>query len=57
MAGGNSQRRIAAGTVLSRDTVRKYLAATQAEGIAKDGLAPTEDQLSRLAMISWLVPR
>ena len=54
---GNSQRRIAAGTGLSRDTVRKYLAAVQLEGIARDGPAATEDQLSRLAAISWLGPR
>jgi len=54
---GNSQRRIAAGTGLSRDTVRKYLAAVQKEGITRDGPAPTEDQLSRLATISWLGPR
>ena len=54
---GNSQRRTAASTGLSRDTVRKYLAATQAEGIAREDRAPTEDQLSRLATISWLGPR
>ena len=42
---------------MSRDTVRKYLAATQAEGIAREDRAPTEDQLSRLATISWLGPR
>ena len=54
---GNSQRRIAAGAGLSRDTVRKYLAAVQLEGIARDGPAPTEEQLSRLATISWLGPR
>ena len=49
---GNSQRQIAAGTGLSRDTVREYLAAAQQEGIARDGPVPTEDQLSRLATIS-----
>ena len=54
---GYTQRRIAAGTGLSRDTVRKYLAAARAEGVARDGPAPTEDQLSRLATISWLGPR
>ena len=52
-AGNRAQRRIAAlGIGLSRDTVRKYLAAAQAEGIAQDGPAPSEDQLSRLATIS-----
>ena len=40
---------IAFGTGLSRNTVRKYLGAAQAEGIAQGGPAPTEDQLSRLA--------
>ncbi len=54
---GNSQRQIAAGTGLSRDTVRKYLAAAQQEGIARDGPVPTEDQLSRLATISQVGPR
>ena len=48
---------IAFGTGLSRNTVRKYLAAAQAEGIAQDGPAPTEDQLSRLATISLSGPR
>ena len=32
-------------------------AAAPLEGIAWDGPAPTEDQLSRLATISWLGPR
>ena len=48
---------IAFGTGLSRNTVRKYLAAAQAEGIAQDGPAPSEDQLSRLATISLSGPR
>ena len=54
---GNSQRRIAASTGLSRDTVRKYLAATQAEGVARDGPAPDDEQLSRLALIGQVGPR
>ena len=54
---GNSQRQIAAGTGLSRDTVRKYLAAAKAEGIAQDGPAATEEQLSRLAMVSQSGPQ
>ena len=48
---GNSQRNIASGTGLSRDTVRKYLAAKEA-GVVQEGPAPTEGQLSRLAGIS-----
>ena len=54
---GHSQRQIAAGAGVSRDTVRRYLAATQREGIARDGPAPTDDQLSRLARISHSGPR
>ena len=49
---GNSQRNIASGTGLSRDTVRKYLAAAKEAGVVQEGPAPTEDQLSRLAGIS-----
>ena len=54
---GNSQRQIAAGTGLSRDTVRKYLAAVQWR--ASSGLGPvaTEEQLSRLATIGQVGPR
>lgn len=48
----NSLRHIASGTGLSRETVRKYVAAAQAEGIAQDGPAPGEEQLSRLAGVS-----
>ena len=44
---GNSQRNIASGTGLSRDTVRKYLAAAREAGVVQEGPAPTEDQLNR----------
>ena len=54
---GNSQRNIASGTGLSRDTVRKYLAAAKEAGVVQEGSAPTEDQLSRLAGISRSGPR
>ncbi|MDE2842515.1 MAG: hypothetical protein OXN21_03935 [Chloroflexota bacterium] len=47
--GGAGPRQIAAGMGLARNTVRKYLAAAQAEGIVQDGPEPTEEQLSRLA--------
>ena len=40
-----------------RNTVRKYLSAAKAEGITKDGSAPTDDQLSRLAVIGQSGPR
>ena len=45
---GMGRRHIAAGTGLSRNTVRRYLSAAKAEGIAQDGPEPTEEQLSRL---------
>ena len=54
---GNSLRQIASGTGLSRDTVGKYVAAAQGEGIAQDGPAPSEEQPSRLAGVSQAGPR
>ena len=54
---GNSQRNIASGTGLSRDTVRKYLAAAKEAGVVQEGPAPTEDQLSLLVGISRSGPR
>ena len=54
---GNSQRNIASGTGLSRDTVRKYLAAAKEAGVVQEGPASTEDQLSQLAGISRSGPR
>ena len=53
---GQSGRRIAASTGLSRNTVAKYLAAAEAEGIAQDGPAPSEEQLSRLAAVGQVGP-
>ena len=49
---GISQRQIASGTGLSRETVGKYIAAAEEMGVFRDGLAPTEEQLSRLAATS-----
>ena len=54
---GGSQRQIGEGTGLSRVTVRKYLAAAMAAGVAQDGPAPDEVQLSRLAGIRRAGPR
>ena len=54
---GEGPRQIAAGTGLSRNTVRKYLAAARLQGITQGGPATTEDQLSRLATISQVGPR
>ena len=38
---GNSQRHIASGTGLSRDTVRKYLAAAEEVGVSREGPDPS----------------
>ena len=54
---GAGPRQIATGTGLSRNTVRKYLAAAKAEGITQEGPVPNEEQLSRLAVISQSRPR
>ena len=54
---GSSQRQIAEGTGLSRATVRKYVSAATVVGVLRDGLAPDEEQLSRLAGISRAGPR
>ncbi len=54
---GEGYRQIASGTGVSRNTVRKYLSAAKAEGIARDGPAPTDDQLSRLAAMGQSGPR
>ena len=54
---GEGPRQIAAGTGLSRNTVRKYVAAARLQGITQGGLATTDDQLSRLATISRVGPR
>ena len=54
---GDSQRQVGEGTGLSLVTVRKYLAADMAVGLAQVGHAPNEVQLSRYAGISWAGPR
>ena len=54
---GSGPQQIASGTGLSRNTVRKYLAAARAMGIAKDGPPPGEEQLSLLAAIGQSGPR
>ena len=40
---GISQRHIASGTGLSRDTVSKYVAAAKRVGVDQRGPAPTEE--------------
>ena len=54
---GDSQRHISLGTGLSRDTVRKYLAAAIEAGVQREGPEPTEEQLSRLVALSRSGPR
>ena len=49
---GNSQCNIASGTGRSRDPAGKYVVAVEDAGVIREGPAPTEDQLSRLAGIS-----
>ena len=49
---GMSRRQIASGTGLSRETVGKYIAAAEEMGVSREGSAPTEEELSRLAAIS-----
>ena len=54
---GHSQRRIATGTGLSRDTVARYITAAQALGVSREGPELSEEQLSRLAAIGQPGPR
>ena len=54
---GNSQRHIASGTGLSRDTVRKYLAAAAEAGVKREGPDPTGKQLNLLLSLSRPGPR
>ena len=54
---GESQRHIASGTGLSKNTVGKYISSAQALGMRHDGPEPTDDQLSRLASIGRSGPR
>ena len=52
-----SQRRIAAGTGLSRVTVRRYMEAAVGVGLDRDGPAPSEEQMTRLAALGIAGPR
>ena len=54
---GSGPQQISSATGLSRNTVRKYLAAARSMGIAKDGPLPDEEQLSLLAAIGQSGPR
>ena len=54
---GSSQRHIALGTGLSRETVGRYIAAAEGLGVSHEGPAPTDLQLDRLAAIGRSGPR
>lgn len=54
---GASQRRIAAGTGLSRVTVRRYIEAAEGVGLGRDGPAPSEEQMTRLSALGIAGPR
>ena len=54
---GLSQRRIASGMGLSRQTVRRYIDAAEAAGLTPDGPEPSEEQLAALATLSLSGPR
>ena len=41
---GDSLRRIASGTGLSKDTVGRYISAAEALGVSREGPAPSEEQ-------------
>ena len=45
---GESQRAIAGASGVARETVKKYLRAAEALGLAANGPPPTEDQVVRL---------
>ena len=54
---GHSQRRIASGRGLSRDTVVRYITAAEALGVSRLGPEPSEEHLSRLAVVGQPGPR
>jgi transposase len=52
---GESQRAIARGSGVARETVKKYLCATEGLGLAANGPPPTEDQVVKLVHIGSVV--
>src|SRR5947209_464287 len=48
---GESQRAIARASGAARETVKKYLCAAEALGLAANGPPPTEDQLVQLVQV------
>src|SRR5919198_5354534 len=54
---GESQRAIAGGSGVARETVKKYLRAAEELGLAANGPPPNEDQVVRLVQGGHLVSR
>ena len=62
---GESQRAIARGSGVARETVKKYLRIAEGLGLAANGPPPTEDQVVRLVHVgrvvstprAWATPR
>src|SRR6266849_6432892 len=52
---GESQRAIARGSGVARETVKKYLGAAEELGLAANGPPPTEDQLVRMVQVGRVV--
>jgi hypothetical protein len=52
---GKSQRAIARGSGVARETVRKYLHAAEEFGLAVNGPPPSEDQVVRLVQVGRVV--
>src|SRR5205814_10460255 len=52
---GESQRAIARGSGVARETVKKYLGAAEELGVAAKGPPPTEDQVVRLVQVGRVV--
>ena len=48
---GESQRAIAGGSGVARETVKKYLRAAEGLGLAANGPPPTEDQVVQLVQV------
>src|SRR5438105_9341996 len=52
---GESQRAIARASGVARETVKKYLHAAEALGLAANGPPPTENQVVRLVQVGRVV--
>src|SRR6266567_3138966 len=52
---GESQRAIARGSGVARETVKKYLRAAEEHGLAANGPPPSEEQVVRLVQVGRVV--